>query len=548
MTGDINARRARELADEAQNYYARHGEPLDSRLLPDLLERLEELQSRRTALGAESGRTAIPCSVLSSHAQPIAFIAVLLLICSFAIGFFLPGSRRERPLARTITHASQFSPVPQTPFRPTSVPNETARTPMPVPSTVRTIEPEMTAPVYDRLRNFVQKHVSAESARELDLVVADYFETVDYFDDGKLDRIRLRADKETYFKRWPRGNETINGTIQLTKIAVGEWHATFPTKFRVENDSGEWIEGDATNDYEIEFIDDRPLITAQKVNVTGRQKGSTTSVAGAFGDTAMTEFVTQLQRNEMSLNLDTIMKDYAPRVDYFDHGKVDHAFIRRDKEEYFHRWPKLQYEVAGNVQHRLISPGHHQVTFPLSFRVENPAGEWIVGTAENTMNLIEVSGQLKIFGEKSKMIHREKGVNTPLANSSDASIPMVATARRYDGRGRVFKTPELRDLVGRKLKNAWYYGDLLFRGWTNNTGHFITTAVIILPKEGNTDVDVEFAGGIAISQQVQVTLSDPMLVVPVTLHAADPVELLSVTQQSNGRLRVRARYHGRLEL
>ena len=133
--------------------------------------------------------------------------------------------------------------------------------------------------------------------------------------------------------------------------------------------------------------------------------------------------------------------------------------------------------------------------------------------------------------------------------SPQSSLPaQVPSGPRYTGHGRVYKVPELEKLVGLTLNTAWLYGDFLFKGAEGNTGLFITTAILILPKEGNTQLLIEFTGGIQLSQQAISTLADPMLVIPVHFQQTDPMQLLSVFRKNDGRLLVRARARGMLQL
>jgi serine/threonine protein kinase len=137
-------------------------------------------------------------------------------------------------------------------------------------------------------------------------------------------------------------------------------------------------------------------------------------------------------------------------------------------------------------------------------------------------------------------------VETGVPATSMPTTTGVATGPRYRGKGRVYKVPELKTLAGQRLENAWLYGDFLFKGHNGNVGYFITTAIVLLPKEGSTQLQVEFPDGIELSQTVLNTLRDPMLVIPVRFQQGDPVLLLSVSRQNDGRLVVRARARGAL--
>jgi hypothetical protein len=128
-----------------------------------------------------------------------------------------------------------------------------------------------------------------------------------------------------------------------------------------------------------------------------------------------------------------------------------------------------------------------------------------------------------------------------------APTPSVAAdtlGPRYTGKGRVYKVPELKNLVGQPLMNAWLYGDFILKSTKGNVGYFITSAVMLLPKEGSTQIQIEFPGGIKLSQGAINALHNSMLVIPVKASAEDPVQLLGVERMNDGRLFVRARAHG----
>ena len=139
--------------------------------------------------------------------------------------------------------------------------------------------------------------------------------------------------------------------------------------------------------------------------------------------------------------------------------------------------------------------------------------------------------------------------NIPSASSETlASQSSHSSGPRYTGSGRVYKVPELKDLVGQKLHNAWLYGDFLLRNVKGNIGFFITTAIILLPAEGSTQVQIEFPKGITLSQEALNTLHDSMVVLPVSFSAKDPMLLLGVTRMNNGQLLVTGRARGSLRL
>jgi hypothetical protein len=70
-------------------------------------------------------------------------------------------------------------------------------------------------------------------------------------------------------------------------------------------------------------------------------------------------FVEAFIQSGASDRLDSAMQFYAPKVNYYDKGLVDDAFVRRDVSEFRKRWPRREYQLfnrpvarAGPVQHQ----------------------------------------------------------------------------------------------------------------------------------------------------------------------------------------------------
>ena len=122
---------------------------------------------------------------------------------------------------------------------------------------------------------------------------------------------------------------------------------------------------------------------------------------------------------------------------------------------------------------------------------------------------------------------------------------------RYDGSGKIYKSPDLKNLVGQKLKNAWLYGPFVYREHSGNTLVAVTGTRFILVKEGTTEVRIECAGGFILRPETveffRQNLGQPPAPV-FDVPQNDPLELLSVEKGANGRLRVQARYHKGIRL
>jgi len=142
-------------------------------------------------------------------------------------------------------------------------------------------------------------------------------------------------------------------------------------------------------------------------------------------------------------------------------------------------------------------------------------------------------------------------LRSPLPDANIATPPRFRTSTPatkaegplYSGSGTLYKVPELKRLVGKRLDNAWLYGDFILKSVEGNKGYFTTAAWIGLPKEGGTQVEIEFPSGIALSEQTRRVLRDRLLVRTISFRKT-PLQLLSVRREPEGNLFVKARGYG----
>ena len=127
------------------------------------------------------------------------------------------------------------------------------------------------------------------------------------------------------------------------------------------------------------------------------------------------------------------------------------------------------------------------------------------------------------------------------AGATDGRSTQEAEFRRFKGSGTLYKIPQLKDLVGRRLQNAWLYGCFQLDHWQGNTAYFYTSANFL--GRGNTLVAVEFPETVRISQNAVNMMRDPESSSKPALQLLpdDPMELLRVTRE-NGQLKVFCRY------
>ncbi|CAN5183395.1 hypothetical protein BH20VER2_BH20VER2_04700 [soil metagenome] len=73
-------------------------------------------------------------------------------------------------------------------------------------------------------------------------------------------------------------------------------------------------------------------------------------------------------------NVEAQVRYFAFPVDYFDHGPVDAAFVRRGTARYVKRWPQREYRLTDSV--RFIAAANDTdtlVQFPIEFNLSSPA-------------------------------------------------------------------------------------------------------------------------------------------------------------------------------
>ncbi len=195
-------------------------------------------------------------------------------------------------------------------------------------------------PLADRLKSFVANHVAVESARDLNACVADYGNRVDYFNNGIVKPDQIRADKEEYFKRWPKGNETVDGEIQLIKLSVNCWAAKFKTNFHVDSGTGRLIDGQALYNYRLQMFDGKPLLIAQKMKIVHEQKSTYTEPSSATRPVAGQPWTNSLGVKFVPAGTDGVLfsvwdvrvKDYAMFVKATGHEWPKPGFTQTEND------------------------------------------------------------------------------------------------------------------------------------------------------------------------------------------------------------------------
>jgi hypothetical protein len=111
---------------------------------------------------------------------------------------------------------------------------------------------------------------------------------------------------------------------------------------------------------------------------------------------------------------------YADRVDYFDHGAVDKAYIQNELAVYNQRWPTRKYSMGDSL--RVIKGGNNTIAkFRVAFTVANEAhNRKANGRTDDTISLIKTGDSLKIVSIKEARVrrpsrHRRRPPNFPAA-------------------------------------------------------------------------------------------------------------------------------------
>jgi S1-C subfamily serine protease len=123
-----------------------------------------------------------------------------------------------------------------------------------------------------------------------------------------------------------------------------------------------------------------------------------------------TDFITMALRASEQHDIDTIMSTYADKVVYLGYGVVNKAFIRKDLESYFKRWPVTKVRLNSAVQVLDTKKADEKkVLFSYDFQATAPdRGATSAGSTSNEWWLWETQNTLEIFGEMQKVTRRQK--------------------------------------------------------------------------------------------------------------------------------------------
>ncbi len=136
-------------------------------------------------------------------------------------------------------------------------------------------------------------------------------------------------------------------------------------------------------------------------------------------------FVRKTVNAENSHDLNSIMPLYAEAVNFFDKGLVNQEVIRKDKEEYFQKWPIASHTIRGGIQSTQLSNGLTRTEFATNFHNKGLDGKVVDGTCKHILILTNQENHLVILDEKSAVTKSEvlpKIVNKLNPAINDASL------------------------------------------------------------------------------------------------------------------------------
>jgi len=131
---------------------------------------------------------------------------------------------------------SRYSSSPQeTPQETAAISSENAKPESAPPATASntgSLAPEFSL---ERLHDYVAAFVLAGFDRNVGAEVEFYGDRVDYYDNGTMDREKIREDLKRYDEQWPERHFWIAGKITIEPQSDNRLRVTFPLGFKLRN-------------------------------------------------------------------------------------------------------------------------------------------------------------------------------------------------------------------------------------------------------------------------------------------------------------------------
>ena len=174
--------------------------------------------SARAATGRTSTETTEPASVRATTARTSAQTTE-------------PASA-PAAAARTSAETMEPAPAPPATARTSTQITESAAAPPPTVVDTGSTAPEFST---ERLRDYVAAFVLAGVEKNVGAEAEFFGDRVEYYDQGTMDREKIRQDLKRYDERWPERHFWIAGTINVEPQSDNRVRVTFPLGFKLRN-------------------------------------------------------------------------------------------------------------------------------------------------------------------------------------------------------------------------------------------------------------------------------------------------------------------------
>jgi hypothetical protein len=196
----------------------------------------------------------------------LATVLGMLLVLGAAGAWFLLKSRKTE-VAVTNTNVAPVNRTVNTPAANIQNSNANAAkptaTPASTPSSKPTLEPETARAVTDDVKNAINDWVNSSENLDIDGNLEQYADSVDYYAGGRVNRAKVRADKERAFNQFDSINFNVSN-MKITPDASGEKAiAVFDKEWKFEGEN-KFSSGKVQQQLTLAKIGERWLITGEK--------------------------------------------------------------------------------------------------------------------------------------------------------------------------------------------------------------------------------------------------------------------------------------------
>lgn len=131
----------------------------------------------------------------------------------------------------------------------------------------------------------------------------------------------------------------------------------------------------------------------------------------AIADSQLTAFVDAYLRAQNQASATALLDFYGERIDYFDHAGVGRAFVQKDKQAFYARWPQVEYRRVGDVDiDRLPAEPAARVSYLVDYRVHSPArSDSRAGRALDHLMLRFDDGRIRIVAQRQDIVQSGSG-------------------------------------------------------------------------------------------------------------------------------------------